>query len=147
LKKLFRKIIVKIQANNELNVFVNEMSNIFEEVEDSLMLKYIVYTKNVNTLSELLEINGLYHLTFSKYIINKRIKLKYLESYKGELFELKWSDQAKYLWRTLIGLTRFGDIGHMRVIFGNKMKWLLKMVSSSLSIIENHFYSLRYKSL
>ncbi len=49
LKKLFRKIIVKIQANNELNVFVNEMSNIFEDVEDSLMLKYIVYTKNVNT--------------------------------------------------------------------------------------------------
>ena len=49
LKKLFRKIIVKIQANNELNVFVSEMANIFEEVEDSLMLKYIVYTKNVNT--------------------------------------------------------------------------------------------------
>jgi hypothetical protein len=49
LKKLFRKIFVKVQANNELNVFVNEMSNIFEEVEDSLMLKYIVYTKNVNT--------------------------------------------------------------------------------------------------
>ena len=48
LKKLFRKIIVKIQANNELNVFVNEMSNIFEEVQDSLMLKYIVHTKNVN---------------------------------------------------------------------------------------------------
>ncbi len=39
LKALFRKIIVKIQANNELNVFVNEMSNIFEDVEDSLMLK------------------------------------------------------------------------------------------------------------
>jgi hypothetical protein len=80
LKKLFRKIIVKIQANNELYVFVNEMSNIFEDVEDSLMLKYIVYTKNVNTLSDLLEINGLYHLKFSRYIIDKRIKLKYLES-------------------------------------------------------------------
>ncbi len=36
LKNLFRNIIVKIQANNELNVFVNDMSNIFEEVEDSL---------------------------------------------------------------------------------------------------------------
>jgi hypothetical protein len=53
LKNLFRKIIVKIQAKNELNVFVNEMSNIFEDVEDSLMLKYIVQTKNVNTLSNL----------------------------------------------------------------------------------------------
>jgi hypothetical protein len=53
LKNLFRKIIFKIQANYELNVFVNEMSNIFEEVEDSLKLKYIVYTKNVNTLSDL----------------------------------------------------------------------------------------------
>jgi hypothetical protein len=89
LKNYFRNIIVKIQANykqvtNKLNVFVNEVSKIFEEVEDSLMLKYIVYKKNVNTLSELLEINGLYHLTFSKYIIIKRIKLKYLESYKGE---------------------------------------------------------------
>ena len=115
LKNYFRNIIVKIQANykqvtNKLNVFVNEVSKIFEEVEDSLMLKYIVYKKNVNTLSELLEINGLYHLTFSKYIINKRIKLKYLESYKGEQFELKWSDQAEHLLRTLIGLTRFGDI-------------------------------------
>ena len=75
LKNLFRKIIVKIQANHELNVFVNEMSNIFEDVEDSLMLKYIVYTKNVNSLSDLLEINGLYHLTFGRYIIDKRIKL------------------------------------------------------------------------
>jgi hypothetical protein len=83
LKKLFRKIIFKIQAINEMNVFVNEMSNIFEDVEDSLILKYIVYTKNVNTLSDLLEINGLYHLTFGRYIIDKRIKLKYLESYKG----------------------------------------------------------------
>jgi hypothetical protein len=73
------------------------MSNIFEEVEDSLMLKYIVYTKNVNTLKKLLDINGLYHLTFSKIIIDKRIKLKYLESYKGELFERKWSDQAKLI--------------------------------------------------
>ena len=119
LRKLFTKITVKIQANNELNVFVNEMSNIFDDVEDSIMLKYIVYTKNVNTLSDLLEINGLYHLTLSKYIIDKRIKLKFVESYKGELFELKWSDQAKYLLRALIGLTRFGDIdyGHMRAIF------------------------------
>jgi hypothetical protein len=96
LKNLFRKIIVKIQANDGLNVFVNEMSNIFEDVEASLMLKYIVYTKNVNTLSNLLEIHGLIHLTFSRYIIDKRIKLKYLESNKGELFELKWSYQAKY---------------------------------------------------
>jgi hypothetical protein len=128
LKKLFRKIIVKIQANHELNVFVNEMSNIFEDVEDSLMLKYIVYTKNVNTLSDLLEINGLYHLTFSRYIIDKRIKLKYLESYKGELFELKWSDQAKYFLRTLIGLTRFGDIdyGHMRAIFWQQDEVVVK---------------------
>jgi hypothetical protein len=31
-------------------------------------------------------------LTLSKYIIDKRIKLKFVESYKGELFELKWSD-------------------------------------------------------
>jgi hypothetical protein len=61
----------------------------------------------------------LYHFTFCKYIIDKRIKLKYLESLKGELFELKWSDQAKYLLRTLIGLTRFGDIdyGVMRAFF------------------------------
>ena len=119
LKKLFSKITVKIQANKELNVFVNEMSNIFDGVEDSMMLKYIVYTKNVNTLSDLLEINGLYHLTVSKQIIDKRIKIKHVETYKGELFELKWSDQAKYLLRTLIGLTRFGDIdyGHMRAIF------------------------------
>ena len=119
LKKLFSKITVKIQANNELNVFVNEMSNIFDGVEDSMMLKYIVYTKNVNTLSDLLEINGLYHLTVSKQIIDKPIKIKHVETYKGELFELKWSDQAKYLLRTLIGLTRFGDIdyGHMRAIF------------------------------
>jgi hypothetical protein len=133
LKKFLRKIIVKIQENNELNLFVNEMSNIFEEVEDSLMLKKIVCTKNVNTLSDLLEINGLYHLTSSKYVIEKRIKFKYLESCKGELFELKWSDQAKYLLRTMIGLTRFGDIDydHMRAIFGNKMKWLFKMVSRS----------------
>jgi hypothetical protein len=58
LKKLFRKIKYK---QIMLNVFVNEMSNIFEYVEDSLMPKYIVYTKNVNTLSDLLEINGLYH--------------------------------------------------------------------------------------
>jgi hypothetical protein len=105
LKALFRKIIVKIQTNNEFNGFENEMSNIFEDVEDSLMLKYIVYTKNVNTLSDLLEINGLYHLTFSRCIIDKRIKLKYLESYKCEFFELKWSDQAKYFLRTLIALT------------------------------------------
>jgi ATP sulfurylase len=103
LKKIFRKILVKIQANNEFNVFVNEMLKIFEDVEDSLMLKYIVYKKNVNTLSDLLEMNGLYHLTFSKYIIDKRIKLKYLKWYKGELFELKWSDKAKYFLRTLIG--------------------------------------------
>jgi hypothetical protein len=66
-------------VNNELNVFVNEMSNIFKDVEDSIMLKYIVYTKNVNTLSDLLEINGLYHLTLSEYIIDKHIKLKYVE--------------------------------------------------------------------
>ena len=48
-----------------------------------------------------------------------KVKLKYLESYKGELFELKWSDQAKYLLRTLICLTWFWDIdyGHMRPIF------------------------------
>ncbi len=67
----------------------------------------------------MLEINGLYHLTLSKYINDQRIKLKFVESYKGELFELKWSDQAKYLLRTLIGLTRFGyiDYGHMRAIF------------------------------
>ncbi len=95
------------------------MSNIFDEFEDSIMLKYIVYTKNVNTLSDLLEINGLYHLKLSNYIFDKRIKLKYIESYMGELFELKWSDQAKYLLRALIGLTRSGDIdyGHMRAIF------------------------------
>jgi hypothetical protein len=91
-KNLFRQIIVKIQAKNELNVFANEMLNIFEEVEDSFMLKYIVQSKNVNTLSDLFEINGLYHLTFSQYIIDI---LKYLESYMGEFFELKWSDQAK----------------------------------------------------
>jgi hypothetical protein len=89
LKKLFRKITVKIQANNELNVFVNEMSSTFEDVEDSIMLKYIVYTNNVNTLSDLLEINGLFHLSLSKYIIDKRIKLKCVGSYKGELLELK----------------------------------------------------------
>jgi hypothetical protein len=42
--QFFEKVISKnkIQANNELNVFVNEMSNIFEDVEDSLMPKYIV---------------------------------------------------------------------------------------------------------
>ncbi len=89
MKKLFRKITVKIQANNELNVFVNEMSSTFEDVEDSIMLKYIVYTNNVNTLSDLLEINGLFHLSLSKYIIDKRIKLKCVGSYKGELLELK----------------------------------------------------------
>jgi hypothetical protein len=49
MKNLFKKIIVKIQANNELNGLVNEIINIFEEVEYSLMLKYIVYTKNVNS--------------------------------------------------------------------------------------------------
>ncbi len=31
MKKLFRKIIIKIQAKNELNVFVNEMSNDIEQ--------------------------------------------------------------------------------------------------------------------
>jgi hypothetical protein len=119
LRKLFTKITKKIQENNELNVFVNEMSKIFNDVEDSIMLRYIVYTKKVNTLSDLLEINGLYHLIVSKHIFDKRIKLKYFESYKGELFEFKWTDEAKYLLRTLIGLTRFGDIdyGHMRAIF------------------------------
>jgi hypothetical protein len=65
------------------------MSNIFDDIEDSIMLRYIVYTKNVNTLSDLLEINDLYPLTLSKYIIDKRINLKYIESYKGELFVLK----------------------------------------------------------
>jgi hypothetical protein len=51
-----------------------------------------------------------------------------LESYKGELFELKWSDQAKYLLRTLIGLTRFGDIdyGHMRAIFWQQDELVVK---------------------
>ena len=119
MKKLFRKITIKKQANNELNVFVNEMSSIFEDVEDSIMLKYIVYTKNINTLSDLLEINGLLNWSLSKNIIDKRIKLKCVWSYKGELLELKWSVQAKYLLRTLIGLKRLGDIDydHLRAIF------------------------------
>jgi hypothetical protein len=127
-----------------LNVFVNEMSNIFDDVEDSIMLKYIVYTKNIYTLSDLLEINGLYHLTFSKYINDKRIKLKFVESYKGELFELKWSVQAKYLLRTLIGLTRFGDIdyGHMRAIFwlqdeSNVKNGIKKLIDNQYVFEEN----------
>jgi hypothetical protein len=49
--------------------------------------------------------------------------LEYLKS-----FELKWSDQAKYLLRTLIGLTRFGDIdyGHMRAIFWQQDELVVK---------------------
>jgi hypothetical protein len=87
----------------------------------------------------LLEINGLYHLTLSKYIIDKRIKLKYLVSYKGELFELNWNYQAKYLLRTLIGLTRFGDIdyGHMRAIFWQQDEVVVK--NGIKKLIENQY--------
>jgi hypothetical protein len=115
------------------------MSKIFNDVEDSIMLRYIVYTKKVNTLSDLLEINGLYHLIVSKHIFDKRIKLKYGESYKGELFALKWSDEAKYLLRTLIGLTRFGDIdyGHMRAIFWQQDETDVKKGIKKL--IDNHY--------
>jgi hypothetical protein len=79
------------------------------------MLKYIVYTKNFKLLSDLLDINGLYHLTVSKQTNDKRIKLKFVESYKGELFELKWRDQVKYSLKVLIGLTRYGDIDYFQM--------------------------------
>ena len=119
LRKLYDKITEKIQSNTELNEFVNEMINIFNDVEDVQMLRYIVYTKNIKTLNDLLKINGLYHLKLTINIIDKRIKLMYKGSYEGELFQLKWSDKAKYLLQTLVGLTRFGDInnGHIKAIF------------------------------
>jgi hypothetical protein len=43
---------------------------------------------------------------------------------RGEVFLLEWSNRAKYLFRTLIGLSKFGDIdyGHMRAIFWGKLK-------------------------
>jgi hypothetical protein len=51
-----------------------------------------------------------------------------LESFKGLLFVLKWSDQAKFFLRTLIGLTRFGDIdyGDMRAIFWQQDEFVVK---------------------
>jgi len=100
LRKLYVKITEKIQSNTELNEFVNEMKNIFNDVEDIRMLRYIVYTKNIKTLTDLIKINGLYHLKLTKNIIDKRIKLMFKRSYEGELFELKWSDNAKYFLRT-----------------------------------------------
>ncbi len=87
----------------------------------------------------MLEINGLYHLTLSKLIIDKLIKLKYIESYIGELFELKWSYKAKYLLGTLIDLTRFGDIdyGHMRAIFCQQAESDVKKGNKKL--LDNHY--------
>ena len=129
LRKLYVKITEKIQSNTELNEFVNEMINIFNDVEDIRMLRYIVYTKNIKTLNDLLKINGLYHLKLTKNIIDKRIKLMFKRSYEGELFELKWSDKAKYFLRTLVGLTRFGDInnGHIKAIFWQRDESTVKI--------------------
>ena len=62
--------------------------------------------------------------------------------YKGELFSLEWSDQAIYLLRTLVGLTRFGDIdyGHIKAIFWKRNEDDVKSGISSLYDYSIHFY-------
>ena len=119
LRRLFKKIQDQIESSKELKIFIREMSSVFENVEDVIMLKYIVYSYNIKTLTDLLQIQGLYHLKIDKFLIDGRVKLEYPGVYKGELFSLEWSDQAIYLLRTLVGLTRFGEIdyGHMKAIF------------------------------
>jgi hypothetical protein len=146
LRKLYVKITEKIQSNTELNEFVNEMKNIFNDVEDVNMLRYIVYTKNIKTLNDLLKINGLYHLKLTKNIVDKRIKLMYNGSYDGELFQLKWSDKAKYLLRTLVGLTRFGDInnGHIKAIFWQRDESAVK--NDIKKLIDNEYIFKEIKS-
>jgi DNA-directed RNA polymerase subunit M/transcription elongation factor TFIIS len=146
LRKLYDKITEKIQSNTELNEFVNEMINIFNDVEDVQMLRYIVYTKNIKTLNDLLKINGLYHLKLTKNIADIRLKLMYKGSYEGELFELKWSDKAKYLLRTLVGLTRFGHINnaHIKAIFWHCDESIVKIDIKKL--IDNQYIFKEIKS-
>ena len=61
LRRLFKKIQDQIESSKELKIFIREMSSVFENVEDVIMLKYIVYSYNIKTLTDLLQIQGLYH--------------------------------------------------------------------------------------
>ena len=77
LRRLFKNIQDQIESSKELKIFIREMSSVFEKVEDIIMLKYIVYSYNIKTLTDLLQIQGLYHLKIDKFLIDGRVKLEH----------------------------------------------------------------------
>ena len=73
LRNFYKKLQLKISTNNDLYKFVNEMTIVFGNFEDTNLLQFIICTKNIQTLTDLLNVEGLYHLKIKKFLFDGRI--------------------------------------------------------------------------
>ena len=129
-KKYTKKELLKYMNRTTENIWKDQallnvwfaFNILFENWQDNLLLEQLIYQNNIKSFMEFLHFPNVYHLSNIKSFKDGRIKSQYPDIYSEEKFVWRWSDEAIYCLRVLVGLTKFGiiDEGHMNAIYWHR---------------------------
>ena len=140
LLRLIKETNDKIDKNTSMKKLAFGMQKVFKHPMDWITFAQILVDNKITNLFDFFKIKQLYHYDKIIRFRDDRIKARYPSKYDSEKIQFCWTDNAQYILRVLVGLTRFGSIDapHIKALYWNRSDEDVNQVKQDIEKVFNN---------